>query len=86
MVVNKTGGLQEQVSDGKMEFGVGLEPPSKMIVCSQLVPYVGEDRISKEDFLSALEKLYNMSPEERQTLGKKGREHVIKNYSFGFFN
>ena len=86
VVVNKTGGLQEQVSDGKMEFGVGLEPPSKMIVGSQLVPYVGEDRISKEDFLSALEKLYNMSPEERQTLGKKGREHVIKNYSFGFFN
>ena len=86
VIVNKTGGLQEQVTDGKNEFGIGLEPSSKMIVGSQLVPYVGEDRISKEEFIGALEKLYNMSRKERHKLGKLGRKHVIKNYNFEDFN
>tara|TARA_R110000824_G_scaffold185889_1_gene366961 strand:+ start:1559 stop:2830 length:1272 start_codon:yes stop_codon:yes gene_type:complete len=86
VIVNKTGGLQEQVADGEKEFGVGLEPSSKMVVGSQLVPYVGEDRISKEEFIGALEKLYNMTLEERQLLGLQGRAHVIKNYSFEDFN
>ena len=27
-VLTKTGGLQEQISDGEVEFGVGIEPTS----------------------------------------------------------
>jgi len=46
------------------------------------VPYIYEDRLNKEDFLNALRKMYNMSKEERQELGLKGRQHVIKNYNF----
>lgn len=82
IVVNMTGGLQEQVTDGKEFFGVGIEPCSKAIIGSQDVPYIYEDRIAKEDFLNALEKMYNMSPEDRAELGKKGREHVLNSYGF----
>ena len=82
IIVNMTGGLQEQVTDGENWFGIGLEPASKAIIGSQEVPYIYEDRLNKEDFLNALRKMYNMSEEERQHLGELGREHVIKNYNF----
>ncbi len=82
IIVNMTGGLQEQVTDGKQWFGIGIEPASKAVIGSQEVPYIYEDRISKEDFIDALEKMYNMSKEERAELGKKGRQHVLDNYGF----
>lgn len=86
IIVTMTGGLQEQVTDGENWFGVGIEPASKAIIGSQQVPYIYEDRISKEDFINALNKMYHMSQEERTNLGKKGREHVEKNYNFTQFN
>ena len=82
IIVTMTGGLQEQVTDGEDWFGIGIEPSSKAIIGSQQVPYIYEDRISKEDFKAALHKIYNMTDEERKELGRKGREHVEKNYSF----
>ena len=82
IIANMTGGLQEQVTDGENTFGVAIEPASKAIIGSQLVPYIYEDRVSKEDFINALRKVYNMSKEERKNLGSLGREHVLKNYSF----
>ena len=82
IIVNMTGGLQEQVTDGENYFGVGIEPSSKTVIGSQQVPYIYEDRISKEDFKDALHKIYNLSPEERKNLGLMGREHVLKNYNF----
>jgi glycosyltransferase involved in cell wall biosynthesis len=82
IIVNMTGGLQEQVTDGENWFGVGLEPVSKAVIGSQDIPYIYEDRISKDDFLQALEKIYNMTKEERQTLGAAGASHVNKNYKF----
>ena len=85
IVVTMTGGLQEQVTDGEEWFGIGIEPNSKSVIGSQQVPYIYEDRIGKEDFIAALEKIYNMSEKERDELGKKGREHVIKNYNFDKF-
>ena len=80
-----TGGLQEQVTDGKDWFGVGIEPSSKAIIGSQEVPWIYEDRISKEDFINALLKLYKMSKDERKAMGMKGRQHVLKNYNFENF-
>ena len=81
IIVNMTGGLQEQVTDGKNWFGVGIEPTSKSIIGSQEVPYIYEDRVSKEDFIGALTKIHEMSPEDRAQLGAMGREHILKNYS-----
>jgi len=82
IIVNMTGGLQEQVTDGENWFGIGIEPNSKAIIGSQDVPYIYEDRISKEDFLSALHKIHNMNREERKSLGMAGRDHVLKNYNY----
>jgi glycosyltransferase involved in cell wall biosynthesis len=86
VVVTMTGGLQEQVTDGKNYFGVGIEPTSKAIIGSQQVPYIYEDRINQEVFVDALLKLYNSTEEERQEMGRLGSEHVRKNYSFETFN
>ena len=85
IIVNMTGGLQEQVTDGEEWFGIGIEPAAKSIIGSQEVPYIYEDRISKEEFKAALHKMYSMSEEERRELGKKGRQHVMNNYNFEEF-
>jgi len=81
IIVCMTGGLQEQVTDGENWFGFGLEPASKSIIGSQDVPYIYEDRCSREDFLGAMHKFFNMTDEERSEMGKKGRAHVLNNYS-----
>ena len=86
IIVNMTGGLQEQVTDGENWFGIGIEPCSKAIIGSQQVPYIYEDRISKEDFLNAMLEMYKKTPEERAELGKLGQQHVNKNYNFGHFS
>tara|TARA_Y100000034_G_scaffold28719_1_gene34545 strand:- start:602 stop:1882 length:1281 start_codon:yes stop_codon:yes gene_type:complete len=85
IIVTMTGGLQEQVTNGKDWFGFGLEPSSKSIIGSQEVPWIYEDRVAKEDFLDAMRKFYNMSAAERAKMGKKGRAHVKKNYNFKNF-
>ena len=82
IIVNMTGGLQEQVTNGEEWFGVGIEPSSKAVIGSQDIPYIYEDRINKQDFIDALEKLYNMTEAERKTLGERGKEHVRQNYNF----
>jgi len=82
IIVNMTGGLQEQVTDGKNWFGIGLEPTSKAIIGSQEIPWIYEDRLSKEAVVGALLKIYNMSAEERNSLGDLGIKHVMKNYNF----
>ena len=73
IIVNMTGGLQEQVTDGKDWFGIGIEPCSKAVIGSQEVPWIYEDRISSDDFVDALVKMYEMSEEDRLEMGKKGR-------------
>ena len=85
IIVNMTGGLQEQVTDGTDWFGFGIEPCSKSIIGSQEVPFIYEDRISKEDFLNAMFKFYNLTPKERADLGASGRAHVLKNYGIDKF-
>jgi len=85
IIVNMTGGLQEQVTDGENWFGIGIEPASKAIIGSQQVPYIYEDRINKDDFINALYEMYSKKPEELKNLGKLGQKHVQDNYSFDTF-
>ena len=82
IIVNMTGGLQEQVTDGENWFGFGIEPSSKAIIGSQDIPWIYEDRINGEEFVNILEHFYNLSKEERNQLGAAGRQHVLKNYNF----
>ena len=81
VIANMTGGLQEQVFDGKDYFGVGIKPASKAIIGSQQVPYIYEDRISKEDFIRSLHAIHGMTREERKEVGNNGRQHLLKNYN-----
>ena len=85
IIVNMTGGLQEQVTDGVDFFGVGLIPTAKAIIGSQQVPYIYEDRIDKGQFMSALSKIYDVSVETRREMGMAGRKHVETNYNFEDF-
>ena len=86
IIVNMTGGLQEQITNGKDFFGIPLLPSSKSVIGSQDVPYIYEDRIDKGQFMSALSKIYNMGAAERRKMGMAGRKHVEKNYNFQTFN
>ena len=81
-ITTMTGGLQEQVTDGKDWFGIGIKPASKAVIGSQLVPFIYEDRICKEDFIAACKKMLETPKEELKEMGRKGREHIEKNYSF----
>lgn len=85
IIVNMTGGLQDQVTDGENWFGIGIEPTSKAIIGSQEVPYIYEDRISQQDFVAALKKMYEMSEADRSKLGLAGREFALKNFNFQQF-
>ena len=85
IIVNMTGGLQEQITNGEEWFGIGIEPASKAVIGSQEVPFIYEDRVAKEDFVSALLKMHNLSRKERRALGLRGLEHVTKNYNFKKF-
>tara|TARA_R100000808_G_scaffold24665_1_gene57469 strand:- start:11055 stop:12305 length:1251 start_codon:yes stop_codon:yes gene_type:complete len=85
VIATLTGGLQDQVRNGDKFYGVGIEPASKAIIGSQDVPYIYEDRISKEDFLSALTQMYHMKDTEREKLGKECAEWASTNFSFDKF-
>jgi glycosyltransferase involved in cell wall biosynthesis len=82
IIVNMTGGLQEQVTDGKSWFGIGIEPTSKAIIGSQDIPMIYEDRVSEEAVVKALTKMFNKTKKQRTAMGKRGRKHVLKNYNF----
>ena len=82
IIVNMTGGLQEQITDGENWFGWGIQPSSKAIIGSLTVPYIYEDRISQQDFHNTLKKALNISAKNYRKMSVKGREHIEKNYNF----
>ncbi len=82
VIVNKTGGLQDQpVDDQGNVFGALIEPATKTLTGSQEIPYIFDDRCSDEDIVNALIKLYNMSWDERKELGRRGREWTLKAFN-----
>ena len=85
IIVNMTGGLQEQVTDGTNWFGWGIQPSSKAVIGSLQVPYIYEDRISQKDFEDSLSKALNISKKAYKKMSIQGREHVRNNYSFKQF-
>ena len=82
IIATMTGGMQEQVTDGKNWFGFGIEPAAKSVIGSLQVPYIYEDRISQEGFNDALKKAMNWSPKAYEKMSRQGMNHVKKNYSF----
>ena len=82
IIVNMTGGLQEQVTDGSDWFGWGIKPAARSIIGSLQVPYIYEDRITQDDFEKTLDKALKCSKKQYQKMSKNGMEHVNKNYNF----
>ena len=85
IIVNMTGGLQEQVTDGKNWFGFGIEPCSKTVIGSLQVPYIYEDRISQRDFEKNMTKALKLPVKKYRQMISQGRRHVAKNYNFENF-
>ena len=82
IIVNMTGGLQEQVTDGTNWFGWGIHPSSKAVIGSLQVPYIYEDRIDQKDFENCLNKALKLTKKRYSTMADAGRQHVLKNYNF----
>ena len=82
IIVNMTGGLQEQVTDGKNWFGWGIKPSSKSVIGSLQVPYIYEDRINQGEFEDCLTKALKLTKKRYNSMAAAGREHVLKNYNF----
>jgi len=85
IIVNLTGGMQDQITDGTTTFGIGIEPVSKAVIGSQNVPYIYEDRLSEEAVVAAMKEMFYKSQEERDELGRLGREYVLKQFNFETF-
>ena len=85
IIVNMTGGLQEQITDGENWFGFGIEPVSKSVIGSLDVPYIYEDRIDQRDFSAALKKALKINPKTYKKMSIQGRKHVADNYNFEKF-
>ena len=85
IICTMTGGMQDQVTDGTEWFGIGLEPSSKAIIGSQDIPWIYEDRLSGEDVVDALLKMYNMTIDERLSLGQLALENVNKRFGFDLY-
>jgi glycosyltransferase involved in cell wall biosynthesis len=86
IIISMTGGLQEQVQDGDLKFGIGITPASKAVIGSQQIPWIYEDRLNGNEVVDALETMFRMDKEKRKELGLSGRQHVMKNYNFETFN
>ena len=82
IIVNMTGGLQEQVTNGKEWFGWGIQPSSKAVIGSLQVPYIYEDRINQKEFTNTLKKAINISAKAYKRMSDGGRNHVKENYNF----
>jgi glycosyltransferase involved in cell wall biosynthesis len=78
--MTKTQKLLWQKKAGKW-FGVPVFPASRSCTGSQPIPYIYDDRVSHEDVVKALKKVYEMGRPARKELGLQGREWVLKNFN-----
>lgn len=62
-------------------WGIPVFPASRSCTGSQQIPYIYDDRVSHEDVVDGLVKLYEMGRAERKNLGLKAREWVLKTFN-----
>lgn len=63
------------------EWAVPVYPSNMSIVGSVPTPYIFDDRADFRDIATAIEKVYNLTPEERKVKGLKAREWVTSDES-----
>lgn len=82
VIVNKTGGLQDQPVDDKGNvFGVMINPAVKSLTGSQQIPYIFDDKCSEEDVVNALMKMYKMTWKERKEMGRQAHKWCSQTFS-----
>ncbi len=59
------------------EWAVPVFPSNMSLVGSVPTPYIFDDRVDFREVAEAIEKVYNLSPEERSKKGLKGREWMM---------
>jgi glycosyltransferase involved in cell wall biosynthesis len=59
------------------EWAFPVYPTNRSIQGSPLTPYIWDDRCNAEDAAEQIKAVYNLSKEERQSLGLKGREWAL---------
>jgi glycosyltransferase involved in cell wall biosynthesis len=82
IIATVTGGMQEQIMGENGPFGIPVFPTSKSVIGSQQVPYIYEDRVSKDHVISALNNMYTFDDATRREMGANGAKHVQTNYNF----
>lgn len=84
IIAVKTGGLTRQVVDHRdgTENGVALPVEFRTCVGSQAVPYIYEDYTSNQTIAEAIEKMYRMTPNERNLLSKKVNSYVKSEFDY----
>jgi glycosyltransferase involved in cell wall biosynthesis len=79
-----TGGMTRQVVDYRdgTEHGVAIPPATRVLVGSQMVPYIYEDLANHQQIVAAFLKIYEMTPEEKSSMKKKVLDYVDHEFNF----
>jgi glycosyltransferase involved in cell wall biosynthesis len=59
------------------EWAFPVFPTNRSLQGSPQTPYIWDDRCTAEDAMAQIKKVYELSPEERDEAGKKGREWAL---------
>jgi glycosyltransferase involved in cell wall biosynthesis len=78
IIVNKTGGLSEQIDEDNT-WGIGIKPKVRNLIGSPNVPYIYDDICCADEVAAAINTLYEKSYAERKHMGSLGRKFVISN-------
>jgi glycosyltransferase involved in cell wall biosynthesis len=62
-------------------WGIPVFPASRSCTGSQQIPYIYDDRVSHEDVVAGLVKLYEMGRKKRRELGQRGREWALREFA-----
>jgi len=84
IIVTETGGLTRQVVNPITleKYGIGLKPDVTTISGNQEIHYLNEDYVKVEKVSKAILQMYEMSENDRKSLGKKCREYALSDFNY----
>lgn len=79
-----TGGETRQVVDYRdgSENGVALQPAKRLLVGSQMVPFIYEDFASTEETTAAFMKIFEMTEDEKEAMAQKCMSYVEHEFKY----
>jgi glycosyltransferase involved in cell wall biosynthesis len=84
IIALKTGGMTRQVIDWRdgTTHGVAIDPIVRMLVGSQLTPYIYDDHVDKNALTKAFMTIHSMTERQKEDLAKKNIEYA--NFEFNY--